>query len=71
MSSMSLTTDDYGRSRHHNHRKQFLLEKMGGEAVLGNMIKNWYPRILEDDELLRFYRNADIRKIVSHQYELL
>jgi truncated hemoglobin YjbI len=66
---MSLkTSDDYGRAR---NSKQHLLERMGGEPVLGNIIKNWYQRIFEVEDIKHFFRNADMRKIASHQYEFL
>lgn len=62
---MSLVADAMGRNR------QTLLERLGGEPVLANLIKGWYRRIFKDEELKHFFRNVDMKKVTSHQYEFL
>jgi truncated hemoglobin YjbI len=52
-------------------RQATLLERLGGEPMLINIIKGWYRRIFKDEELKHFFRNMDMKKITSHQYEFL
>ena len=67
MSALSVgATDAMGRTQ-----RQTLLERMGGEPVLTAIIKGWYRRIFKEEELKRFFRNVDMKKVTSHQYELL
>jgi truncated hemoglobin YjbI len=65
MSSMPLGSDALGRTG------QTLLARLGGEPVLANIIKGLYRSIFEDDELKHFFRNVDMKKVTSHQYEFL
>ena len=44
---------------------------MGGEPILNGILKGWFRRIFQEEELKRFFRNVDMKKVTSHQYELL
>ena len=72
---MSFNTDSMGRPR------QTLLERLGGEPVLANVVKGMYRRIFKDEELKRFFRDAGpyqkekiietVKRVTNHQYEFL
>lgn len=66
MPSMPYGTDSMGRPR-----QTTLLERLGGEPVLANIVKGTYRRVVKDQELKHFFRNADMKRITSHHYEFL
>ena len=52
-------------------KQHTLLERLGGEPVLANVVKGMYRRIFKDEELKHFFRNVDMRRVTSHSYEFL
>jgi len=71
MASLSDTTLGGRDSSTLGRPRQTLLDKMGGDPVLTKIIKGWYLRIFKDEQLKHFFRNVDMKKVTSHQYEFL
>jgi len=48
-----------------------LLERIGGRPMLTVIVRTWFQRIFTVDELRQFFRTVDLKKVTSHQWELL
>ena len=48
-------------------KKEYLLDTLGGMAVLGSLVHDFEVRVLEDERLEPFFRGLDHRFLVAHQ----
>ena len=52
-------------------KREYLLDRLGGEAALKGVVYEFYGRMLEDDDLKRFFRGIDMKRLRDHQYKFM
>ena len=52
-------------------KREYLLDRLGGEAALKGVVYEFYGRMLEDPQLKRFFQGIDMKKLRDHQYKFM
>ena len=46
---------------------QTLFEKYGGKKTVGQIVINFYQKLMADENLKKFFTNSDMKVLISHQ----
>jgi hemoglobin len=46
---------------------QTLYEKYGGKKTVGQIVVNFYQKVMADESLKKFFTNTDMKVLISHQ----
>jgi hemoglobin len=44
-----------------------LFEKYGGKKTVGQIVINFYQKLMADENLKKFFTNSDMKVLISHQ----
>jgi hemoglobin len=50
---------------------QTLFEKYGGKKTVGQIVINFYQKLMADENLKKFFTNSDMKVLISHQTNIL
>jgi len=48
-----------------------LFDKYGGFATVGNIVHNFYEKILDDGELRPYFKGIDMERLIRHQTDFM
>lgn len=48
-----------------------LFDKYGGFATVGNIVHNFYEKVLDEDSLRHYFKGIDMERLIRHQTDFM